>query len=655
MEALMRLLFGILLLTAVTFAQSGPKDRQPTDPKSVSASSYPSAKPVPVEDLYYTRAVSGAAWSPDGKEVSLTTNLTGRLNLWKVSASGAWPVQLAQSDDRQVNGTWSPDSRSIIFQQDKGGNELWDLYTVPREGGEVINLTNTPEIREEDPRWSADAKQIAFTIKPKSSPHYDIAVMDWSTRQVKKLTNESDPQYSWSTVDWSPDGKTFYATRSNSDNTDSDIYSIDVATKAATNLTAHQGKVVNNGTAVSRDGRQVLLTSNAKGGYNNVALLDVATKKLTWVTNTQWEAESGVFSPDGSHFTYSVNEDGRRNVYVADRQSQQGQKLAMPEGINSIPHEQEFAPDGRQLLISHQAANTPADIWIYDLANNKPRQLTYGAVASLNPQNIPSSQLVHYKSFDGKIISAFLYLPFNVQRNASTPVIMYPHGGPTGQTQDSFSRGIAALTTRGYIVIAPNPRGSTGYGIEFQHANYQDLGGGDLEDDMAAIKFVLGTGYGDPKRVGVTGGSYGGFTTLMALGRHPETFAAAVDLFGPLDWYSMLKNTDPSLQEYIKSLLGDPEKFRKVYEDDAPMKYVQNIKAPLLVLQGENDVRVPKEETEQVVDLLKKKGNIVDAHYYPQEGHGFVKRENQIDSINRTLDWFERYLKNAGATTASRQ
>lgn len=649
----MKRLLSILLLTVSVFAQSGPRDRQPTDPKSVSAPAFANAKPVPVEDLYYTRAVAAAAWSPDGKEISLTTNLTGRLNLWKIAASGAWPVQLAQSDDRQVNGTWSPDSRWIIFEQDKGGNELWDLYAVPRGGGEIVNLTNTPEVREQDPRWSGDGKWVAFIIKPRSSPHYDIAVMDWSNHQVRKLTNESDPQYSWNVIDWSPDGKTFYATRSNRDDTDSDIYAIDVASAKTTNLTAHQGNIVNNGTAVSRDGKQILLTSNGKAGYNNVALLDIATKKLTWVTDTQWEADAGVFSPDGSHFSYSINEDGRRNIYVADRQSLKSQKLAVPDGVNTITHEQQFSPDGRQLLISHQAANTPGDIWIYDLASNQPRQLTYSAVASLSPQNIPASQLVHFKSFDGKTISAFLYLPFNLQRNASTPVIMYPHGGPTGQTQDTFNRTIAALTTRGYIVIAPNPRGSTGYGVEFQHANYQDLGGGDLQDDMAAIKFALDTGYGDPKRVGVTGGSYGGFTTLMAVGKHPETFAAAVDLFGPLDWYSMMKNTDPTLQEYIKSLLGDPDKYRKIYEDDAPIKYVQSIKAPLLVLQGDNDPRVPREETEQVVDLLKKRGTVVDAHYYPQEGHGFAKRENQIDSVKRTLDWFERYLKNAGTTTAS--
>ena len=232
--------------------------------------------------------------------------------------------------------------------------------------------------------------------------------------------------------------------------------------------------------------------------------------------------------------------------------------------------------------------------------------------------------------------------------------MLYPHGGPTGQSQDSFNRTINALVSRGYIVIAPNPRGSSGYGIDFQKANYQDLGNGDLKDDMAAVQFVLDTGYADPKKVGVIGGSYGGYTTLMAVGKYPQTFAVAVDLFGPLDWFTMMKNSDPLLRQYIVSLLGDPEKNRKVYEDTSPITYIANIKAPLLVLQGENDPRVPKEETDQVVDMLKKRGNVVDVHYYPAEGHGFAKRENQIDSIKRTLDWFQKYLPTgAGAERVS--
>jgi len=181
--------------------------------------------------------------------------------------------------------------------------------------------------------------------------------------------------------------------------------------------------------------------------------------------------------------------------------------------------------------------------------------------------------------------------------------------------------------------------------MDFQRANYQDLGGGDLQDEVYAVKFLESTGYVNSKKIGITGGSYGGFMTLMAIGKTPDVWAAAVELFGIIDWMTMLQHSDPELQQYEKSLLGDPEKNQKVYEATSPIAYIHNVKAPLLVLQGANDPRVPKEEAEQVVDLLKKDGKTVDAHYYPNEGHGFAKRENQIDSIQRTIEWLDKYLK----------
>jgi len=210
---------------------------------------------------------------------------------------------------------------------------------------------------------------------------------------------------------------------------------------------------------------------------------------------------------------------------------------------------------------------------------------------------------------------------------------------------DTFSRTAAALASRGFVVIAPNVRGSTGYGLAFQKMNYQDLGGGDLQDEVWAAKLLAATGYVDPKKIGITGGSYGGYMTLMALGKTPDVWAAGVSQFGIVDWYTMLQHEDPRLQEYEKSLLGDPVKDRAVYENASPIKYLANAKAPLLVLQGENDIRVPKEEAEQVVDILKKAGKTVDAKYYPAEGHGFQKRENQIDAVKRLVEWMEKYLK----------
>ncbi len=288
---------SLLLICASAVAQtSGPDTRQISDPKAIASASNPNARPIPIDDLYFTRNVSSASWSPDGKEIVFTTNISGRLNLWKVNADGGWPIQLAQSDERQYGETWSPDGKWIVFQQDTAGNELWDVFAIPREGGEVINLTNTPEIREESPRWSPDGKTIALNTKPKDGTVYDITLMDWATRKMTPLTHESTANHLWQSVAWSPDGKTLYANRLEVSFTDADMYAIDVASGKAANLTAHQGQVLYIASSLSKDGKTLLVTSNERGGFQNVALLDIGAKKLAWVTETKWEASSGDFS-----------------------------------------------------------------------------------------------------------------------------------------------------------------------------------------------------------------------------------------------------------------------------------------------------------------------------------------------------------------------
>ncbi len=639
-------LFPILLAAVSLVASSGPDDRPLTDPKSVVSTANPAARPAPIDDLYYTRSVGGPAWSPDGQEIAFVTDMSGRMNLWKVRASGGWPIQLVQSDDRVYNAVWSPDGKWIIYNQDHEGNELWDLYSIPSDGGEAINLTNTPSIREVGPRWSHDGRTIAFGYKPRDGTQYDIALLDWSTRKVRKLTNEKQPGYSWYLAAWSNDDKTIYAGRVNPPFTDADVFSIDVATGKTENLTPHQGTIRYLPSSLSPDGGTVLLSSDAKGGYMNVAVLEVATKKVAWVTDLKWEAYAGNFSPDGKYFTYTVNEDGVTDAYLADRLTNHAEKIDLPHGLNSFAgNPNEFAPQSDRVIVSHEASNQPGDLWVYDLASRRADQLTFSTVASLRATPLPPSQIVHYKSFDGKIISALLWMPFNLKRDGSNPALVLPHGGPTGQMVDYWNTDVAALTSRGYICIAPNPRGSTGYGLDFQKANFQDLGGGDLKDEIAGVEFLKATGYVDAKKIGITGGSYGGFMTLMAVGRTPDIWAAAVELYGIINWNTMLKSSDPSLNEYLKGLLGDPKENRKIYEEDSPITYIQNEKAPLLVLQGDNDPRVPKEEAQQVINLLKKEGRVVDVHYYPNEGHGFVKRENQIDAIRRTIAWFDRYLE----------
>jgi dipeptidyl aminopeptidase/acylaminoacyl peptidase len=622
-----------------------PAERLLTDPRSLNSRSNPDARPVAIDELFYSRTVSGPAWSPDGKEVVFTTNLSGRLNLWKVSAAGGWPIQLSQSDDREVAPSWSPDGKWITYRQDFGGGEYYDLFAIPASGGAAVNLTNTKDITETAALWSPDGASIEFEQKSRTSAIYDIAVMDWSSRKTRLLTHEQTAQYSWSAFAWSRDGRYLVANRQNRDRTDGSVYRIEVATGKAEELTPHSGSVFYDATSISPDGTLVLGSSNEKHGVSNVVLVDVATHKLTWVTDLEWDVRSGHFSPDGDRFTYAVNEDGRTTLYLVERAAMRARVISFPPGVSVFAGLPSFAPSGDRLLITHQDSQRPADLWVHDLSTGVSRQLTFSALGGLDPKLLPPSHLVHYKSFDGKTISAFLWLPDNLKRDGTNPSVVLPHGGPTGQTVDSFSREVAALASRGYVCIAPNVRGSTGYGIEFQRANHKDLGGGDLQDEVYAARFLSDTGYVDSKKIGITGGSYGGYMTLMAIGKTSGMWAAAVEEYGIINWFTMMQHEDPSLQAYQRTLIGDPVADKKVYEDDSPITFIRQAKTPLLVLQGDNDIRVPKEEAMQVVEILEKAGDVVSAHYYPNEGHGFVKRENQIDAIRRTIDWFDRYLK----------
>ena len=397
---------------------------------------------------------------------------------------------------------------------------------------------------------------------------------------------------------------------------------------------------------MSRDGRTLLITSNANGGYENAALLDLATKKVSWLTQTQWSANGAAFTPDGSSAVVVLNADGRVSIRFINLKTMEQSERGVPPGLNlpaALPTP--FLPDG-SMLLSHEDSSHPQEL--YHLApDNSLTQITHNANETLQHIELPKSQLVTYPSFDDRLISALVWVPFNLKRDGAAAAVVIPHGGPTGQTTDSFNGRAELLASRGFVVIAPNVRGSTGYGMEFQNANIKDLGGGDLKDEIAGVDFLKATGFVDPKRVGIWGGSYGGYMTLMAIGKKPGVWSAAVDEYGILNWLSMLEHEDPRLQEYEKSLLGDPVKERAIYEASSPLQYIRAETAPLLVLQGDNDIRVPREEAEQVVAILKAEGRTVDAVYFPDEGHGFVKREHQREELTRSVAWLQKYLQGA--------
>jgi dipeptidyl aminopeptidase/acylaminoacyl peptidase len=639
----------VIVISMSTFAlpQTLVPPQAITDPKQIS--SKPNAqveKSLTIEKLYMTRAIGGTAWSPDGKTIAFISNISGRNNLWLVPAAGGWPTQLTISDQRQSRPAWSPDGKWIAYQSDYDGDEQWDIFLVSPKTGQVVNLTNTREIAEEHPTWSPDGRFLAYAVKPKTSSVYEIDVYDMVNREVKRLTTDTPKDKLNGDPVWSRDGKWIAYTQEHAKGTDSNIFVAEVESGRSTLLTPHEGEQLYHADDYLPDGRKLLITSNATNGYENVGLLDIQTRHIHWLTQDKWEISGGGFSPDGNKVTWTANVDGNTDIYLHDFDSTHTTSLPLPKGVNSPSGAASaFSHDGSRLLYFHNGPSSPNDVWVYSLADGKSQRITNSLVAGIHAEEMVEPFLVHYPSRDGKwTISAFLYVPYNMVRNGQNAAIVYIHGGPTAQSVNSFNRFIQYAANQGYMVLAPNYRGSTGYGKEFQQANLFDMGGGDLQDVLAGADFIKQTGYLDAKKIAVMGGSYGGYLSMMAVTKAPEVWAAGVPIVPFVNWFTEIENEDPVLQQSDMATMGDLVKNKALYEDRSPIFFVDKIKAPLLLLAGGHDPRCPKEETQQVVDAVKKQGGTAEAKIYENEGHGFARVENQIDAYQRVADFLRAHV-----------
>jgi len=332
----------ISLGTIYAFAQTSQKTAaQPavppaiTDPHQITSKSKLDVQPLSIEKLYLTHSVGDSTWSPDGKQVAFISNISGRRNLWLVPAESGWPEQLTVSDQRQETPAWSPTGRWIAYGSDKDGNEQWDIFLVSPSNGQVINLTNTPEISEEGFAWSPDGEKLVYSVKPKEATNYEIDVIEVLTKKITHLTSGTPHQLSNLGAIWSKDGKSIVYTQMDAAGKNSNIFVADSSTGKATNLTPHKDEQTFSATGISPDGKTLLITSNAENGYDNAALLEVATKKITWLTNEKWQIASGSFSPDGKSVTWTENKDGNISIFMYDLSPRTAHPLPLGAGLNA--------------------------------------------------------------------------------------------------------------------------------------------------------------------------------------------------------------------------------------------------------------------------------------------------------------------------------
>ncbi|HXY68398.1 MAG TPA: S9 family peptidase [Gemmatimonadales bacterium] len=635
----MRVVRFAALCIAVS-ACGGRPGNGPAPDDVVTSASRPGAPPYAVAQFAHIVQHAAIGISPDRRWVAFRSDVTGRSQIWKVPAAGGWPVALTFGDAPVAGAAWAKDGASLAFEQDSGGNERYRLFSVPSAGGEPAEIPGPPGARERIIGFSDDRRFLAYASDSGRPGHFEVWLRDLATARARRVTSDSV-----STVAgvWSHDSR-FLALARTDDFADVDAVLLDVSSGQTRLLTAHAGSKAFTPVAFSPDDRELLLISDARDGLPRLVILTVATDSLRWLDTGAWPVETAGWSVRGN-IAYSEDVDGRVATYLVHPDGSHRLAIGPRRGTTRF---EEFSNNGNLVLFSHADATRPSDLWLHDIARDTAWQLTFAQVGGVDPANLPAAALVHYPTFDGRRISALVNVPFNLQPDGSHPAIVFVHGGPSGQWTDGFSREVAYFVNHGYVVIRPNVRGSTGYGRAFEDLNIGDWGGGDLKDLVAAADYLVATGYVARSKIAVLGGSYGGYLTLAALAFTPGVWAAGVDLFGISSLVTLARTTDPRLRPYLMRELGplaaDPARLA----ERSPLSRAAAIRAPLLILQGDDDPRVPLAESRQIADAIRRGHGTVDLIVYPGEGHGFHKAEDQLDSMRRAVEFLDRYVKGRG-------
>ena len=391
----------------------------------------------------------------------------------------------------------------------------------------------------------------------------------------------------------------------------------------------------------SPDGARIAFQSNACGCFR-IGLLDPRTEDIKWLTSNDMDSCNPIWLPDGKRIAYKVTRNGSTRIAIVEVETGEMRVFGPEAGLCS---DIEFTRDGHTVVFSHEGPRNPMDLWCQDLNGGEPRQLTCSLPDSICKEDLVIPEEVSYTSFDGLEIPSLLYKPRDDTRNELPPAVIRLHGGPNFQTYNCWQPSIQFLVNQGYLVLAPNFRGSTGYGEEFRKKSIGDWGGGDLQDVIAAAEWLTSTLQADRERIALLGGSYGGYLMLMAMASVPDIWAAGVDLFGFVDLETFHSSANDWMREWIEEQIGSPEQNPDFYRERSPINHCDRIKAPLLMLQGANDKRVPPGQAKLLRDRMKSSGKECELKVYGDENHFFYNEATQIDVMKTILGFYNRHLR----------
>lgn len=595
-----------------------------------------------MEKFFSIRTISGLTLSKNNKNIFYITNTSGTPQIWSVPMSGGWTSQLSTWNESIKGIFHSPKTREIIFLSDINGNENLQIYKMPETGGEVDYLTEGFEDSQcYFHTFNKKGNKFLFTSNKRVKFNFDTYIKDLNTNE-NILVKEFDDTFPTQADSWSSDERyitfiKFYG------NINIDILLYDTHNKTMENITEHDIKinVFNAGTHFDKKNKGFYYLSDEGREFKGLKYYDIKSKKSRWILKENWDINDYQLSNDQNFLLWIVNANGSNIPKLMNLKSGKVHKLKLPKANYPII---KFTSDDKKLVYLCDGPLNPGDIFVYDLKKETRKQITDAFVGGITAEGLTKPKDVFYKSFDGLKIHALFYLPKGLKKNSKNPAIVWPHGGPEYQETHHFSKYIQVMTNSGYIVIAPNFRGSSGYGKSFQKKIYRDWGGAEFKDVLGSVEYLKKSGYVDPKKIAVVGGSFGGFMCLTCITKAPEIWKCAVDIFGPSDLFTFLDSVPSHWREGTNELVGNAETDKEMLRERSPINFVDKINCPLLVVQGKNDPRVVEAESEQIVNKLKELNKPVEYILLEDEGHGFSKVSNQIKVFKAKLKFLDKYL-----------
>ncbi len=608
---------------------------------SCSTEEQQAVKTYTIEQFYQTTSITGGVFSDDETKLLVSGNETGIYNAYEINIADSSRKQITFSEEESIFAIdYVPGTDEILYSSDKGGNENRHIYHLAADGT-VTDLTPGEKENAQFGGWSEDEKSLYYLSNKRNPQFFDLykmSIESWESELMYQ--NDSGLDVGAMTEDESMWSVSQPITTSNVK-----LFLYDRENDKMTEISQDPGSYSSSG--FSQDNRFFYYITDVGKEFAYLVQYEIATGERTTLYEAEWDVMYSYLSDNETYRVVAVNEDGKNTLALIDNASGNNIELpSIPDGdITSVS----MAESEKQIRLSVGTSKASNNLYVYDLESKELKKLTETSNPDISPDDLVAAEVVRFESFDGLEIPAIYYKPLSASADNPAPALVWVHGGPGGQSRVGYRPLLQYLVNHGYAILAVNNRGSSGYGKTFFQMDDQNHGDKDLKDCIWGKKWLQSQDYIDSEKIGIIGGSYGGYMTMAAMTFYPDEFNVGVNFFGVTNWLRTLKSIPPyweSFREALYAEMGDPYTADSVrLYNISPLFHAEKVKKPIMVLQGANDQRVLQIESDEIVEAVMKNDVPVEYIVFPDEGHGFIKKENEIKANSQILTFLNKYLK----------